>query len=456
MASPMRMTVGQRVRMAAKALSGDPFDVASILAGILPGGRGDPPKRGTKEYLEAYSQMPWLRAVSERVADQVARTGWHVLAKKGGNGRAVRDFHWQHAARRERVKIAKALRKAGTLIEVEASPLLEALQGGNAIHPGSQVAKLGQLDRDLVGDSFELKERNAFGAPVALWNVPPSWCSATPTPAAPFFEFSYRGWHETFPASEVLWQMNPDPANPYGRGSGIARSLSDELETDDYAAKFMRNRFYNQARPDLIVYGEGLTPDQTRTLEDRWTGKLRSFAGVAKPFFMNQKITVQEVGQTFADLQLVELRKYERDMIVHVFGLPPEIFGILESSNRSTIDAAAYIVGKFATLPRLEERQEFLQARLVPDYDDRLVLEYDSPVDEDWEFKLKVMQAFPWAFDVDAQRDLADAEPLEANKGKVFMVPFQYVPVKSPGEAGTPGEAWAQPGGDAAPPPPEG
>ena len=29
--------------------------------------------------------------------------------------------------------------------------------------------------------------------------------------------------------------VHPDPANPYGRGVGVARSLADELETDEYA-----------------------------------------------------------------------------------------------------------------------------------------------------------------------------------------------------------------------------
>src|SRR5262249_8058463 len=37
-----------------------------LLSGIWPGSIGDPPKRGTVEFLRAYSTMPWLRAVTHK------------------------------------------------------------------------------------------------------------------------------------------------------------------------------------------------------------------------------------------------------------------------------------------------------------------------------------------------------------------------------------------------------
>lgn len=433
-----RLTLGQRFNVAMKALRGDRADLAAMMAGILPGGRGEAPKRGTREFLEAYSQMPWLRAVMERAADQFVSCRWHAMTMTGSNGRAVRNYQWQQGDRAFRMRQMKALRKAGKLRELENHPILQAIQGGNTYHVGSQVAKLGMLNRDLAGESFEIKERNAFGAPIALWNIPPNWVVETPTPAVPGFRISYRGWNDVIPASEILWQVNPDPANPYGRGTSIARSLSDELDTDDFAAKYMRNRFYNQARPDIVISGKGINATNTRELEDKWVAKSQGFWNVAKPFFTNAEISIQEIGQTNAELQLIDLRKFERDMFIHVVGFPPEVFGITESSNRSTIDAAAYMAGKFVTLPRVEARREFLQQRLVPDYDERIVLEYDSPIDEDKEFDLKVMQAFPWAFDVDQLRELAGDEPLPNGKGKVFMMPFNLTPATSPADAGPP------------------
>jgi hypothetical protein len=37
-----------------------------------------PPRRGSADLLQAYSTMPWLRAVVEKVADGVAGVQWRV------------------------------------------------------------------------------------------------------------------------------------------------------------------------------------------------------------------------------------------------------------------------------------------------------------------------------------------------------------------------------------------
>ena len=46
--------------------------------------------------------------------------------------------------------------------------------------------------------------------------------------------------------------------------------------------------------------------------------------------------------------------------------------------------------------------------------DDRLILDYESPVQEDKAFRLAVMQAAPWAWNADEWRDFAGLDPIEA------------------------------------------
>src|SRR6185369_15149772 len=54
------------------------------------GRRGDPPVRGTREFLEVYETSPWVRAVAARVSAGVGATEWKLSAK---GGRAVPDDH---------------------------------------------------------------------------------------------------------------------------------------------------------------------------------------------------------------------------------------------------------------------------------------------------------------------------------------------------------------------------
>jgi hypothetical protein len=228
---------------------------------------------------------------------------------------------------------------------------------------------------------------------------------------------------------EVVWFVHPDPSNPYGRGVGVARSLVDELETDEYAAKHMKAFFYNRARPDVIVSGKGLRESETKRLEQDWIQKLQGFWRTFKPYFISGEVNVTTLEQNFAHLQLLELRKHVRDTVMQVEGLPPELQGVIENSNRATIDSADYLFARWTLVPRLEFLRATIQERLVPDYDERLILDYESPVAEDKEFHLKVAQAAPWSTMIDEWRAMRGEEPMPNDQGKVFMVPFGLNPV---------------------------
>jgi hypothetical protein len=447
---PHPLTFRQRLAVATKSLVGLFSDRATeeaygMLAQILPGGRGEPPKKGTAEFLRAYSESPWYRAVIEKIARGEAAVTWRLYGRRGPRGKAVKDVVWQRGQRSVRDARLKSLAGERNLIEVVEHPLLEALYTGNTYFTGLQTRKLWSIYEEAVGEAFLLKERNLLGVPSAFWPIPAHWVTATPTPSDRSYTVSFRGWQARIPDTEMLWTVNPDPLNPYGRGTSIARALADDLDADELAAKHVRNWFANSARPDLLVFGEGMTPADTRLLEERWLARLRGVFNPGQPFFLNRKVEVQEVGQDFAQMQLTELRAHARDMVVHGWGLPPEILGIIENSNRATIDAADYLFARNILVPRLEDRRAFLQEKVIPEYDDRLVLEYESPVAEDQEFALKVAQAAPWAIDVDTWRAKMGEPELPDGQGKVFMVPFQLLATRSPGEAAGPGAAWADP-----------
>lgn len=436
-----------RFRLAARTLSGrlraqDAKDIVGtfddnaatvaygMLSRIYGGASGEPPKRGTKEFLQAYSESPMLRAATERIATKVAMTRWRLFARKRGESRATRDFRWQTASHSERLKIRKDLQRHGEMREIEQHPFLDAMAQGNSLLTGFAVRMLGSLYADLVGENFWFKQRNGAGAPNGFWPLPPDWVAETPTPARRFFRVSHRSWTQDIPDTEILWWTVPDPANPYVRGSAVSRALSDELDTDDFVAKYTASFFHNRAAPQLMVFGDGLDKDTARQLERRWSAKYSRAENLGKPFFTNMKVDVKEVGKSFKDLELVDLRRFERDLIVSVYGVPPEVMGIIENSNRATIDAADYLMARYAVHPRIEAQREVFQQRLIPEYDDRLVLDYDSPVEEDKEFQLKVMQGKPEMFTVNDWRGLAGQPLKEDGSGDTHLVPFSVIPTQ--------------------------
>lgn len=407
----------QRLMLAAKALTGlfDPSSATAaqgLLTGIFRGTQGSYPERGTQELLNTFNTSPWARACSMRVADVLSATHWRLYVSTK-NGQVVRNSALQKAPFGARQKLLKQALEDETAKEVTEHLLLDLLRDGNSEFQGPDLWWLHSVFMDLIGDAFYMKQRNALGKPESLFPVPPHWVVRTPTPSKPYYCVSYRAWVKEIPQTEMLWARNPNPVNPYWRGTGIAKALDDELELDEFAAKHLKSFFRNNARPDIVVMpkeGSSMGPTERDRLEQWWNDRLQGFWKSYKPLFMNVPMEMKVLEQNFQQMQFSELRSQEADIIMQVWGIPPELFGRLANSNRATITLALQIFGKSVLVPRLERLRHWLQANLVPEYDSPLILEYDSPVPEDREFSLSVMKAQPAAFALNEYRELANLQ----------------------------------------------
>ncbi len=144
-----------------------------------------------------------------------------------------------------------------------------------------------------------------------------------------------------------------------------------------------------------------------------------------------RQMGIKQIDTNFRSLQLIQIREFERDTILQVFGVSPEILGIVKSGagSRATITMADSIYARRVLVPRLELIRSVLQQRLVAEYDDRLILDYDTPVREDTEAQLKAATVAPWSLLVDEWRERSGAEPLPDGTGQVHMVPQNLQPM---------------------------
>lgn len=434
------MKIIQRARAAlVKQLGG--ADGGGISASIHEN-RGTPPKRTMINFLDAYGERPWLSAFVDRVATSVSEIEWKLFAaptspeERRRTGRSYKQLPLvSNAGPTRRPELIKALVGTGDLVEIETHPLLDLLAGPNSWHVGNQTLKLVQQMLELVGEGPLIMERNGARMPTQLWSVPPNWIRELPTPKRPTFRIDMPGFRGEMASRDVLWLAMPSPRHPYGRGLGLAASIADELDIDEYAAKHIKATFWNRARPDILIMAEHddlADPVTKARLEAEWLAKHQGFMRSSRPAFLNFVATIKELGQSFESLQIKDLRPQQRDAIRHRFGFPPEIFGVLESANRSTIDVADLIYNKFGVRPRMELMRAFMQQRLVPEFDERLILDFVSTVPEDKEHQLAVMKAAPHNFMLDQWQVAAGNQPLPDGKGQVFMMPVGVIPVAAP------------------------
>src|SRR3990170_4729003 len=432
------MSVVTRVRAAVKAAVGAyqgqiSQESLTMLRGIS--GTGLPAVRGAKDVLEAYSTMPWLRAVAHRIASGVAATPWKLYVARKPGKPATQASWLQRAPLEVRQAAIRRKQAESELEEISEHPLLTLLTDANAYHTGVAVRKVTQVHLDLLGEAFWVKERGVLRQPVAVWPLPPHWVMATPTHIKRSYRVAYSGWQAEIPDSEVLWFCDLDPVNPYGRGSGTALALGDELDTDEAAAKYTKQFFLNSARPDFLIYPKAgaLTDANVRRLEEDWNARNQGFWKALKAHFLTREVGVHEFSAQgdLRAMQMTELRKYERDCIIQVFGVSPEMLGIVAGADRAHAEAAEYQFAKYALVPRLEFLRATFQERLGPGYDERLGLDYESPVGQDPDYFLKCASVAPWSRNVDEWRELQDLPELEDDEGKVFMVPIGVTPMQS-------------------------
>ena len=237
------MNVVQRV-LRAIVDPGEPVGLPGMMTGLgRGGGIGEPPTRGTSQQLQAFNHMPWLRAVTGKVATSVASAAcrWQLFHAEDRTRASVKML--QKASPMVRDQLVTKRVRAGTLVEVTDHPLLDALHRANDMMTGIGLFEVTQISLDLIGESFWGIELSQLGIPFKFWPIPSHWVQDTPTPSRPTFRVSWRGWQEELPDPAVMWMRRPDPWNPYGRGSGLAHALADELESDEYAANFQRAFF---------------------------------------------------------------------------------------------------------------------------------------------------------------------------------------------------------------------
>lgn len=414
---------------------------AAVAMKLIALGNGVPPKRGSREILEAYGTMPWLHTIVKRRAEAVGGVPWLLYRRRKGARISGREYRGLRSAdNEERVRSVDALLAAGALEPLFDHPLLSLFDRPNQTMTGRRMLELYAKHQDLMGESFWLVSRDGLGRPFAILPLVPTWILRFPSPGLPRWTINRPGYGGAggiidVPAADVIWIKQDDPVDPYGRrGVGTALALGDELETDEYASEMAKSRMYNRNTPEAFLSVLNVGDPQIKAFAAEYDQKHKGIEKTGQVHFLNKEARLLPLSNTLVESQYVELRQMLRDFQMQVFGCPPEIFGVLENANRSTIDAAEVLFHRLGTVPLLERLRTELQAWLVPEFGDDLVLDYVSPVPSDLEFKKSVMVALPGAFKRDEVRALAGVSPLDDGTGQqTYSTPGAAAQVPAPG-----------------------
>ena len=245
---------------------------------------------------------------------------------------------------------------------------------------------------ELVGECGWLKVREGRRI-VALLPIPKAWIISKPTVGNHVYQImpygTLGGMTLNVEPEDFVYFKDVDLTDPYGSGKGHSESIADELETDEYASKYQKNFFYNDATPPYIVTGYQGNEQGADRLKKSLKEKIGGFRKAREPAILTGAMDIKPIGIAPKELDMVESRKFLRDECLQHYQLPPEIFGIIENSNRATIDSSFYLTQKNVIIPRLKFFERVLNNQLCSEYDD-LICKHKTQVIEDEDLNLRI------------------------------------------------------------------
>lgn len=372
--------------------------------------------RGGRQLIATYNSNPNLRKVVGLISNSLVAVPWFLRKRVAPAGSKSKQKSWPLHLR---ACSDKTFRNKAILEDSEITfdhPFLDFLHRGSPLMPGPQGLKASYSYREIKGEFFWHLLQGEDAAPAAWMVMPPQCVNQIPRPGAEFFEVTAHGKVVRIPEGGIFWVRDLDLSNIWGRGSGIGDALADELDSDEYAAQLLRIVLANKGFKDTLISIKpeaGATPGIAEQLEAKYNQRSRGFYNSGRAMVVDgASIEVKSLTHDLKELQLLDLRNFERDIIYQTFGIPPELFGLVQNSNRATIDGAQTIYTKQVLEPRLESMRLEMQLRLLPLFDPagEYILDYVSPVPEDKERRLSVMQAQPTAFTINDWRKEAGLE----------------------------------------------
>jgi HK97 family phage portal protein len=146
------------------------------------------------------------------------------------------------------------------------------------------------------------------------------------------------------------------PVKYYGR-----EVLGTDLAAQSYSAKF----FANDARPGGYLKAPGfMQPDKKKQALASWMAS-HSRGQTNKPALLDGGWSWEKVGVPPNEAQFIETRKFNREQLAAIFGVPPHFLGISEES-RANMEQRALEFLVFVLKPWLNKWEQAINIKLFP------------------------------------------------------------------------------------------
>jgi HK97 family phage portal protein len=295
-------------------------------------------------------------------------------------------------------RVAPYIRKDIEIEEVEEHPFLDLMKNVNPQRNQFDADIETQLFQELTGNGYwylvpsGLRGMSDRRIPAEIWTLPSHRVEIVPSRRTyvDHYELRQKGFGEPqrLEVDEVVHFRFPNPQDTL-YGMGPLQGAMAAVNVNEYIKSYEINLLKNQARPDFIVKmesGTHLTDEQRERFRGTWDALYRGPTRAGKPGILEGGMDIKELGFSPKELSFLVGRKLTMQEIAGIFGVPMSKM-TTEDVNLANAQIGEVQYAKDTIVPRLKLREQKLNERALPLYDDNLFCVYDNPVPEDREQK---------------------------------------------------------------------
>ena len=358
-------------------------------------------------YLEAYGKSIYVYACVSKIAEKVASIDFQLNKIINSDGESERVY--QH-------------------------PALDLLYRVNPYFTKHEFMEIDIINRKLTGDSFILKVRNNSGQVVELWNIRPDLITIHSSPDEYISHYKITtqgGTQENIAPEDMIHIKYPSPLETH-LGLSPLSSAKNRVDIEEYATRYQKDFFFNNARPDAVIETEfNPTPDQRAEIVKGWEKQHRGLGKSSKVGLLWGGAKYNQISLSQREMDFIESMKFTRDDILVAFKVPKPIIAITDSVGRSRAEAETMqdIFLTETVIPEINRFVEKINEQLIePEFGEEYFISYEDPVPDNREMRLQEWQVGvdKWITRNEVRQTLG-LEPIQG--GDTLYVPFSSVPL---------------------------
>lgn len=339
-----------------------------------------------QKFIGYGSSIPWiasavgtrfLRRTSAEVDPYGAYAGWVYFAIKTIANRVAAT----------RMDVYQLLDKDGNVDRLDDHELYTVLGRPNPIMDGTQFLHLLVIYLRLHGAApiFKIRQGRRI---VGLFPMRPDLLKIKQREdgTVDHYEFTTGKKTETFSVDDVMYIRDPDPRDPI-RGYSALNAVALEVDVDAAASLWNKTYMENYGEPASVLETDAqLTNEVFDRLKNMWEERYSGAANAGKVAILEQGLRWRQTSTTPKEGGYSETRKETKAAILNILGIPEGFFA--KDTTYANAQVAENAMNKYTIDPMLQLIYSHINYFLVPEIDESVWIDYESPINFDRKQKL--------------------------------------------------------------------